>query len=232
MTSYLLVHGGSQGEWCWQRLVPLLKQSRKVSGVAAPDLPGHGARAGEPHEGITLDDYVNCVVDEAERREMLDIVLVGHSLGGITVIAAAPRLAARLKRVVFLGGMVPDEGASAAQMLAKRWQKGPLEAERIAAAGQRQVFCSDMDDATARWFLSQITPEPRKPLETPIHVSTLPRGVPISYIVQTKDMSLSPEFQRYLLKNLNKPEVLELASGRNGMFSVPEQLAKLLLRWS
>jgi pimeloyl-ACP methyl ester carboxylesterase len=230
MTALVLVHGGSQGAWCWERLVPLLQASAKVSHAIALDLPGHGARAREQHKGITLADYADAVRQAIEAHALRDVVLVGHSLGGITVIAAAPLVARRLKRIVFLGGMAPEEGKSAADMLARQYAPGPSERERIAAAGQRQVFCSDMDDAEAAAFLARITPEPRLPLETPVYVSRLPKDMPVTYIVQALDRSLSPAFQRRLLRNLRDPEVLEIAGGRNSMWTRPKELAALLLR--
>ncbi len=231
MTSYVLVHGGSQGAWCWERLLPLLTGSPKAAQAVALDLPGHGARAHEDPLAITLGDYARAVAEEVRRRDLRDVVLVGHSLGGVTVIAASPRVAGRLKRIVFLGGMVPDEGKSAGQMLAEKRGPGPSERERIGAEGQRQVFCSDMDDATAAGFLAKITPEPPRPMETPVRVSTLPRRVGVTYIVQTADRSLSPTFQRRVLCNLRDPEALEIAAGRNSMFTRPQELADLLLRW-
>ncbi len=230
MTAFVLVHGGSQGAWCWERLVPLLQASAKVSHAIALDLPGHGARGREPHEGITLKDYARAVRQAIEEYALRDVALVGHSLGGITAIAAAPLAAGRLKRIVFLGGMAPEEGKSAADMLGKQYGRGPSERDRIAAAGQRQVFCSDMDDTDAKAFLARITPEPRQPLETPVYVSRLPKGVPVTYIVQTQDRSLSPAFQRRLLRNLRDPEALEIAAGRNSMWTRPKELAALLLR--
>jgi len=90
-----------------------------------------------------------------------------------------------------------------------------------------------MDDATAAWFFAHLTPSedrPYLPPRTPVHVSRLPADVPVTYIVQTRDQSFSPELQRRMLANLRQPEVFELDAGRNSMITRPAELAALLLR--
>jgi hypothetical protein len=47
VTSFLLVHGGADGAWCWDRLVPFLRSDSRVKDVVAIDLAGHGERSGE-----------------------------------------------------------------------------------------------------------------------------------------------------------------------------------------
>jgi hypothetical protein len=60
-------------------------------------------------------------------------------MGAIAVIEAAPLIAERLARIVFLGGMVPNEGMSADQMLAARFDDAPSQWERIAVTPERDV---------------------------------------------------------------------------------------------
>jgi hypothetical protein len=57
----------------------------------------------------------------------------------------------------------------------------------------------------------------------------LPRDVPVTYVVQTRDQSFSPSLQRRMIANLDNPEVVEIDSGRNPMITRPHQLAALLL---
>ena len=84
LTAFVLVHGAWHGAWCWDELAPLLGGH-----VEAVDLPGHGADT-TPVAGCTLDAYVARVVEALERAPE-PAVLVGHSLGGITVAQAAER---------------------------------------------------------------------------------------------------------------------------------------------
>ena len=233
MTSFVLVHGGAQGAWCWDRLVPRLRAAPGIEGVVAVDLPGHGARRLADHRHIGLDDSALTITDATIANGLSDVVLVGHAMGAIAVIEAAPLIAERLARIVFLGGMVPNEGMSADQMLAARFDDAPSQWERIAVTPERDVYGADMDDATAAWFFDRLTPpedRPHRPPRTPVHVSRLPTNVPVTYIVQTRDQSFAPGLQRRMLANLQHPEVLEIDAGRNPMITRPAELAELLLR--
>jgi pimeloyl-ACP methyl ester carboxylesterase len=233
VTSYVLVHGGAQGAWCWDRLVPRLRAASGVDAVVAVDLPGHGAKRLDDHRHIGLVDSARTIVEPIVANGLTEVVLVGHAMGAIAVIEAAPQLADRLSRIVFLAGMVPDEGMSADQMLSARFDERPSQWERIAATPEREVYGADMDDATAAWFFALLTaPEdrPYQPPRTPVHVSGLPANVPVTYVVQTRDQSFAPELQRRMLENLHDPEIVEIDSGRNSMITQPAELANLLLR--
>ena len=233
MTSYVLVHGGAQGAWCWDRLLPRLRAASGVDGVVAVDLPGHGANRLVDHRHIGLVDSVRTIVDATLANSLTNVVLVGHAMGAIAVIEAAPLLADRLSHIVFLAGMVPGEGMSADQMLGTRFDEGPSQWERIAATPEREVYGADMDDATAAWFFAHLTApqdRPYQPPRTPVHVGGLPTNVPVTYIVQTRDQSFAPELQRRMLENLRDPEVVEIDGGRNSMITRPAELAELLLR--
>jgi pimeloyl-ACP methyl ester carboxylesterase len=197
-------------------------------------LPGHGAHRLADHRHIGLIDSARVVADAVLANDLTDVVLVGHAMGAIAVIEAAPLLGDRLARIVLLGGMVPDEGTSADQMLGTRFDNGPSQWERIAATPEREVYGADMDEATADWFFAHLTPpedRPYQPPRTPVHISRLPADVPVTYIVQTLDQSFAPDLQRRMLANLRDPEVLEIDAGRNSMITQPERLAELLLRY-
>ena len=227
------MHGGAQGAWCWDRLVPRLHAASGVEGVVAVDLPGHGANRLADHRHIGLPHSARTIADATIVNGLSNVVLVGHAMGAIAVIEAAPLLADRLARIVFLAGMVPGEGMSADQTLTTRFDDAPSQWEQIAATPEREVYGADMDDATADWFFAHLTPaedRPHLPPRTAVHVSRLPIDVPVTYIVQTRDQSFAPGLQRRMLANLRDPEVLEIDAGRNSMITRPAELAALLLR--
>lgn len=86
--TYLLIHGANHGGWAWKKVVPLLQaQGHRVQAI---DLPGHGDDK-TPPEKITLEDYVQKVVDAAYAQPG-QVILVGHSAGGVTIAGAAERL--------------------------------------------------------------------------------------------------------------------------------------------
>lgn len=240
MADYVLVHGAWQGAWGWDYLKSNLEE--RGQRVLAVDLPGHGERLQADLAKITLQDYVDTVTEEIVKDDLHDVILVGHSLGGITVPYVAERLEERIRQLVFISCMLPDEGRSALETL------GPLDRSlfkliaaltgarrrgaKIPTFLARRKFCNDMDRETTNWLLKRLVPEPVGPWEEPISRRDVPAAIPMTYIVLTCDQALRPAEQRRMLRCLGEPEVLELAAGHNAMLTRPQELAELLLRYA
>ncbi|WP_329314217.1 alpha/beta fold hydrolase [Streptomyces sp. NBC_01262] len=81
MATYVLVHGGGHGGWCWQRLTPLLRAAGHE--VYTPTLTGLGERAHLLRPDIDLETHIADVVGVLQYEGCTDVVLVGHSYGGM-----------------------------------------------------------------------------------------------------------------------------------------------------
>jgi pimeloyl-ACP methyl ester carboxylesterase len=227
VTSFVLVHGGAHGAWCWDRLAPLLRSDRRVDAVVAVDLTGHGARrSAKPLEAITLDDYVDDVVREIEDRDLRDVVLVGHSLAGITIPRAAARVASRMRRLVYLSTSNPPAGQSVNDLM-----KQPLSPVSR-GVDYELMFCNDLDDETREWLLSRLGPEPPGPLAQPLAPAALPADLASTYILLERDQALLPEFQREQARNAGAREIVPFDAGHSAFASRPRELADLLLRYA
>nr|WP_285607157.1 alpha/beta hydrolase [Actinokineospora globicatena] len=115
MRPIVLVHGGWGGAWCWQAVTPLLGTAR----VFAPTLAGLGERADEPPAGITMRTHVEDVVHVLDHHDLHDVVLVGHSYGGIPITGAAHHRPGRVSDLVYLDALVPQDGQSCADVLGR-----------------------------------------------------------------------------------------------------------------
>lgn len=227
MTSFVLVHGGAHGAWCWQRLVPFLAASPRVETVVAVDLPGHGARSHvKPLEEITLADYVEDVVHEIETRDLREVVLVGHSLAGITLPPAAARVASRLRRIVYLSTSNPAPGQSIMDLM-----EHPLS-PLARGLDFHAMFCNDLDEATAAWLHANLESEPPGPMLERVAVATAPAGVGSSYVLLERDQALPPDYQREQARNAGVDEVVPFDAGHSAFASRPAELAALLLRYA
>jgi pimeloyl-ACP methyl ester carboxylesterase len=227
MTSFVLVHGGAHGAWCWDRVVPFLRSDRRVDAVVAVDLTGHGVRRNvKPLEAITLDDYVDDVVREIEDRDLRKVVLVGHSLAGITVPQVAARVPDRVQWLIYLSTSNPPAGQSINDLM-----KHPLSP--IARGIDFELmFCNDLDGETTAWLLSQLGPEPPGPLAQPVTPTVLPADLDSTYILLERDEALPPEYQREQARNAGVREVVPLDAGHSAFASRPRELADLLLRYA
>ena len=123
MTSFVLVHGAWHGGWCWAQLADHLL--RMGHDVHAPTLTGLGERRHLASPDITPDTHVLDVTSLIEMNDLQDIVLVGHSYGGLIVTGVASRMPDRLAALVYLDAVVPQVSGISAMA-----QRNP---ERLAA---------------------------------------------------------------------------------------------------
>ncbi len=221
---FILVHGGAHAAWCWDRLVPFLRDDPAVESVVAVDLSGHGARSDvKPLDEITRDDYVDDVVREIEARDLHDVVLVGHSLAGITLPLVAARIPKRLRRMIYLSTSNPPIGESIMDLM-----KHPLS-PLSRGADPRTMFANDLDDETAEWLQRNLGPEPPGPMREPVEVAVAPAEVACTYILLERDEALPPAYQREQARTAGVTDIIPFDAGHSAFASRPKELAALLI---
>lgn len=94
MSVFLLIHGA----WCWEKIIPSLEAAGHQ--VITIDLPGHGEDQ-TPISEVTFDVYANRVVEIIDELDR-EVILVGHSMGGIAVSQAAEYRPNRIKSLVYI----------------------------------------------------------------------------------------------------------------------------------
>src|SRR3954449_608409 len=226
VTVFGLVHGAWHGGWAWERLVPELERAGHA--VVAPDLPCDDPAADTP-------DYARVVADALGAAE--DVVLVGHSLAGLTVpLVAAAR---PVRRVVLIAALLPAPGRSLIDQLKEepgillpppgaglehderrrsRWVDPGI------AAGAMYSDCHPLVAAAA---FARLRRQAREPQVLPSPLTAWP-DVPTEYVVCTGDRMVSPSWGARRARELGFT-VGELASGHSPMLSRPAELAAHLV---
>jgi pimeloyl-ACP methyl ester carboxylesterase len=110
--TFVLVHGGWHGGWCWRRVADLLE--KKGHKVFAPTMTGLGERSHLLDAKINLATHVTDIVNVVKWEELSDIVLVGHSYGGLIISGVAEQMREAIGSIVFLDAFVPESGDSVA----------------------------------------------------------------------------------------------------------------------
>ena len=98
MTTYVLVHGGGHGGWCYQPVARLLRAHGHE--VYAPSLTGLGERAHLFRCDVDLDCHITDIVNLLHFEDLRDVILVGHSYGGMVITGAAVSALSRPLRPV------------------------------------------------------------------------------------------------------------------------------------
>ncbi|HJU28221.1 MAG TPA: alpha/beta fold hydrolase, partial [Candidatus Binataceae bacterium] len=102
--TFVLVHGAWHGAWCWAAVMRQLELSGHRA--VALDLPGRGSNPMD-HAKITREVWVDAVVGLIEERGLHDVVLAGHSLGGLTITGVGLKIPKRIKRLIYVTAIVP-----------------------------------------------------------------------------------------------------------------------------
>jgi pimeloyl-ACP methyl ester carboxylesterase len=106
----VLMPGAFHGGWYFSPIVDDLRAAGH--GVYTISLSGLDGPAQRPHVGINLDTHIEDVVSLIELEKLDDVMLVGHSYGGMVVAGASERLTGRVRTLLFIDAMLPADGDS------------------------------------------------------------------------------------------------------------------------
>jgi len=236
VAQFVLVHGAWHGAWCWSRVLPRLRAAGHDA--HAVTLTGVGDRAHLLSRDIRVATHVADVVNLIVCEELSDVVLVGHSYGGMVITGVADRMQAEhsgvLRHLVYVDGSAPKPGES--------WSsphKPEVVAARVAAAEaggglaipQPDASVFGLEGADRDWVNRRMTPQPfglyRDPLQFDAErVARLPR----SFIDCNQPAFPNIEPMRKRVREEPGWNVIVIATGHDVMVSEPAQLSDALLR--
>jgi pimeloyl-ACP methyl ester carboxylesterase len=184
MATYVLVHGAWGGSYGWRFVRPLLQQAGHT--VFTPSLTGQGERAHLATPEVNLSTHIQDVYNTIWYEDLSDIILVGHSYGGMVVTGVADRMPNRIKHLVYLDAFLPSNGQSLYDLGA-----GPGRQSSDWRVPRRQT--SEQDNP---WDAERRVLHPRATLEEKVKL-TMPleeRLFSLTYIVATGRPDPSPVF--------------------------------------
>ena len=135
MATFVLVHGTGCGGWIWSRLTPLLRA--EGCEVYAPTLSGVGDRAHLLPCGVNLTTHIDDIAGLLVFEDLSDVVLVGHSYGGMVITGVAARQPGRIGHLVYLDVYVPKAGQTEADLWPAE-MRAEIEEDETASGGLRQ----------------------------------------------------------------------------------------------
>ncbi len=233
MVTYVLVHGGSHGAWCWDKVVPLLRKKGHV--VEAPDLPGHG-KDKTPIQEVTLQSCVDkiCQVIEAQSEP---VILVGHSMGGLVISQVAEYIPSKITMLVYLTASILKDGESCESLFNSTSLTFDFSNDQIFFTIKSKIaanlFYNDCLKEDVDRALLLLRPEATNIFKTTLHLSNEKYGrVPRVYIECLRDQTLSPDVQKSMYVASPCLKVISLNTGHSPFLSAPQNLAACLLSLS
>lgn len=275
-SAFVLVHGAWHGAWCYERIIPLLAAKGHVA--VARDLPAHGLNAKFPAAYFTrplnpaafgtepspvaatkLDDYVASIlatVDEVRALGFDKVILVGHSMGGVAITAAAERAPEKIAAIVYLTAFMPQSGVPAISYIQSPENKGelvgpqflanpevigalrldPRSSDAAYAANTKNAFYADVSQSDYNAVANLLSCDvPVAPFATPINTTTARWGkLPRHYIKCMQDKAILPTLQQRFINEAdtftpsNRTHVHQMESSHSPFISQPEKLVGIL----
>ncbi len=234
MATFVLVHGGGHGGWCYQRVARLLREHGHD--VYTPTLTGLGERSHLLHPDIDLDTHITDVVNVLEFEGLRDVYVVGHSYGGMVITGVGDRAADQIAGLVYLDAANPTDGQSlidvAGPMIEMTRPLGEtvdgVELVLLPAPGAAAFYgITDPDDLA--WTDARLTGHPWKCFEQPLrleHEDAL-AAIPQYHIVCTENLRTR---DRQLMDRARaEGRFWEIDTGHDLMITEPEAVADALL---
>ena len=222
MAMFVLIHGAFHGSWCWDKVIPLLEKAGHRT--IAPDLPGHGKNKKTATEEITLQSYVDCVIEVLDRQPE-PVILVGHSMGGMVISQAAEYRPDKIKKLVYVCAFLLRDGES----LRSRGggHHDPLNAPYEVF---KDTFYADCSDEVVKRARALLVPEPGTIAGTPIHITEENYGRLLRvYIECLRDNAIKPSVQKQMYTDMTCERVITMDTSHVPLLSAPEELAKNLI---
>ncbi|MEJ5979582.1 alpha/beta fold hydrolase [Novosphingobium sp. PS1R-30] len=235
MARFVLVHGGAHGGWCWVKVARLLRAAGHE--VHTPTLTGLGERRHLLSSETTLSTHIADVVNLIAFEDLTEIILVGHSYGGMVITGVADQLSDRIAELVYLDAAIPNDGEALVD-----WSPALRELaanEMRSEDGVELVLWPDApsfaiygvtEPEDVSWLQGKLTPHPWRCFVEPLRLGNAAaiRALPRTNI--NAPSTLRRRSGDSLARSLDADRVWEIDTGHDMMVTEPERVADLLLK--
>jgi pimeloyl-ACP methyl ester carboxylesterase len=235
--SFVLVHGAFHDSTAWSRVVERLQLAGHRA--LAVDLPGR-PRNPLPIDQVTLQAQRDHVLAQLGGESTSQVILVGHSFGGIVISAVAEVVPHRIKTLVYVAGYLPKSGQSGRKLSMEDTDSLWSDRNFVMSADTRTatilredaiaLLGEDLAPADRERVPDMLLPEPLLPIRTPVIVSGERFGrVDKVYVKTLRDRTISPALQASMLARTPVRQVFTLDTGHTPYLSQPDALTHFLL---
>lgn len=237
--TYVLVHGAWLGGWCWDKVVSYLEAAGHKA--IAVDLPGHG-KNDQPIIEQNMETYTQHVVDVIKAQDE-PVILVAHSMGGMSSSQAAARVPEKVKKIVYVTAFLPKDGQSndgledgikptdwkamAAQGIAVTFDDSGTITEMLPDAAMALLY-NDVPENEAKGYIAQLGKETINAQYQPVHLNEAFDALPKVYVRCSIDTIMLPEMQDNMIAATPCEAVYTIESGHSPYHAKPKELADIL----
>jgi pimeloyl-ACP methyl ester carboxylesterase len=234
VATYVLVHGGGHGGWCYQRVARILRASGHE--VYCPTMTGLGERSHLLTPDINLDTHITDSVNVLVYEDLRDVILAGHSYGGMVITGVADRALDRVGQLVYLDAALPVNGESLADVapaiMAEAKSSGRVVdgVELVTFPDYLLQHMGVTRPEDLAWMRDKLSPQPWKTFEQPLRLAdeSAVKRIPRTIVNCTPTLGLEMQLHRERLFDADR--VWEIDTGHDLMITEPGAVAEMLER--
>ena len=227
--TFVLVHGASQGGWCWRRVSDRLE--RHSHKVFTPTLTGLGERSHLMSNNIDLEMHITDVVNVIKWEGLEDIVLVGHSYGGWVISGVAEQMLPMISSIVFLDAFMPDNGQKSIDLNSEHSRAEIAYAIEKSDISRPPPLATiwNVNDKDRAWVDAKQTAQPLGVSFQPIKLAGARDRIAQKTYIRATNYA-HPHFDRFYAKTKADPSwrTYEVACGHDVMIDMPDRLTEIL----
>jgi pimeloyl-ACP methyl ester carboxylesterase len=221
----VFIYGAGLGSFIWDGLKPLIENP-----VLTIEFPNRGVDE-KTNVNLTFDDYKKLAIEQIEKWDIDNFVIVTHSIGGCIGLSLTDYFSEKVVGFVAISSSVPINGNSYISCLP--FPQSLLMPLILNLFGTKppsktieQVLCNDLTLEQTSEVIKRFTPEAKLLYTTKVNYKNL--DIKTLYVKLSKDKGLSVQLQDKMIKNLNAQKVVTLDSGHLPMISKPKELSEIL----
>lgn len=216
--TFLLVHGAWSGGWDYAKVDSIFKTKGDI--VYRPTLTGLGERVHLANSNVNLSTYITDIVNVIRYENLHNVILVGHSFGGMVISGVAEQVPDRISQLIYLDAMVPDNGQSARDVCGPLWDQ--MMAPFIKDSLMQYPFGKSSSDIPGD------VPQPIKTFTEPLKISNPQvKTIPSAFIVMTQNGESNPLNNQMGLDKA-RARGWKIYSMEGGHYSMREQQVQLV----
>jgi pimeloyl-ACP methyl ester carboxylesterase len=227
--TFVVAHGAWSAGWAWKKMHPLLTAAGHQ--LFTPTYTGLGERSHLADPSNSLETHINDVLGVLTYEDLRDVILVGHSYGGVVATGVADRAADRLSKLVYLDAFVPRDGQAHKDLIGPEAYRRMKEAAAVSGDGWRvpsNPIPSDTSDADRQWIEERRGPQAIKSFETPLHLRNGETKLP-RYYVYCKRAASGDVFRQFADRARRESwGYFEMDASHSPFITAPEALTTIL----
>ena len=230
---FLLIHGAWHGGWVWNEISEILNY--QGYSVSTPTLTGLGEKKHLLSSKITIDTFIEDVVNHIIFENLNNIILVGHSFAGSVISGVADKLKDRIQKLIYFDSVILKDGQKPFDIAPKELVKERIElAKRFGNGISIPAPSADafgvFDVKKSLLLEEKLTPHPLSTYQSKLTIKNeIGNGIPLFYIFCNDPVYKSLESSREVVRKLKWP-IFELNAGHDAMLTHPKETLNLLMK--